>query len=106
MPSRGICSLRRHRLPQPALLRLDSRLDGHLSAHLWHGERREPGFPSTFRRKEGTMKHLRAVNKKARRIDDLVAAAAEDVVALQNQNAAQRPHVPMGCALAFSPGWE
>lgn len=52
------------------------------------------------------MKHLRAVNQKARRIDELREAAAEDVVALQNQNPAQRPHVPMGCALAFSPGWE
>ncbi len=27
------------------------------------------------------------------------------MVALQNRPA-QRPHVPMGCALAFSPGWE
>jgi len=58
------------------------------------------------------MKHLRAINRKARRIDDLVTAmsqdAVEDVVALQNQNPppAARPHVPMGCALAFSPGWE
>jgi hypothetical protein len=51
------------------------------------------------------MKHIRAVNKKARRIDQLVAARDADVVALQQQ-AQQRPHVPMGCALAFSPGWE
>lgn len=66
------------------------------------------------------MKHLRAINKKARRIDDAVtqmeaaievAAASgatpsdmeEDVVALQQ---APRPHVPMGCTLSFSPGWE
>jgi hypothetical protein len=52
------------------------------------------------------MKHLRPVNRKAQRIDDMIAAAGEDVVALQNQNPAQRPHVPMGCTLAFSPGWE
>ena len=55
------------------------------------------------------MKHLRPVNHKARRIEKTIAAMEEDVVALQNppQNAAQqRPHVPMGCALAFSPGWE
>jgi hypothetical protein len=56
------------------------------------------------------MKHLRPVNKKARRVDDYVASLTEDVVAMQ-QNPAntpppQRPHVPMGCALAFSPGWE
>ena len=59
------------------------------------------------------MKHLRAVNKKARRIDDMMSARRQeidgDVIALQNpQNPAPppRPHVPMGCALAFSPGWE
>ena len=59
------------------------------------------------------MKHLRAINKKARRVDSYVASLAvasqaEDVIALQNnQNPTpQRPHVPMGCALAFSPGWE
>ncbi|HTX38487.1 MAG TPA: quinohemoprotein amine dehydrogenase subunit gamma [Bryobacteraceae bacterium] len=55
------------------------------------------------------MKHLRAINRKARRLDAMAAAAAEDVVALQQGfggNPAQRPHVPMGCTLAFSPGWE
>jgi hypothetical protein len=52
------------------------------------------------------MKHLRAINKKAQRIDDTLTAAAEgDVVALQ-QGQQQRPHVPMGCSLSFSPGWE
>ena len=48
------------------------------------------------------MKHLRAVNKKARRIDEMVTSLNADVVALQQQ----RPHVPMGCTLSFSPGWE
>ena len=54
------------------------------------------------------MRHLRPLNKKARRIDDMVTALnKEDVVALQNPPAQPaRPHVPMGCALAFSPGWE
>ena len=56
------------------------------------------------------MKHLRAGNKKARRIDMQLSMMKEDVVGLQgNGNGAapqQRPHVPMGCALAFSPGWE
>lgn len=65
------------------------------------------------------MRHLRAVNRKARRI----AQSAEgipikpaspqgggtqndhDVVALQDQ-APARPHIPMGCSLSFSPGWE
>jgi hypothetical protein len=48
------------------------------------------------------MKHIRAVNKKARRIDNMITSRAADVVALQQQ----RPHVPMGCTLSFSPGWE
>ena len=52
------------------------------------------------------MRHLRPLNKKARRIDDFVTSLGEDVVALQNQQPPQRPHVPMGCSLAFSPGWE
>ena len=57
------------------------------------------------------MKHIRAVNKKARRIEQEVSSLVEnheeDVVALQQQPGPQaRPHVPMGCALAFSPGWE
>ena len=60
------------------------------------------------------MKHMRAVNKKAHRIEDQITARQiassmeaknADVVALQNQQA-QRPHVPMGCTLSFSPGWE
>jgi hypothetical protein len=46
------------------------------------------------------MKHLKPLNKKAHRI----AAQREDIVAMQAP--ATRPHVPMGCALAFSPGWE
>lgn len=54
------------------------------------------------------MKHLRALNKKARRIEDDVSVLKEDVAALQNPPPAPqpRPHVPMGCSLSFSPGWE
>jgi Quinohemoprotein amine dehydrogenase, gamma subunit len=55
------------------------------------------------------MKHLKPINRKARRIDEQAAAITGDVIALQNNNnqqPQQRPHVPMGCALAFSPGWE
>lgn len=55
------------------------------------------------------MKHLRPANRKARRVDEQVNALKEDVVAMQQNPAVpapQRPHVPMGCALAFSPGWE
>ena len=54
------------------------------------------------------MKHLRPLNKKAARIaHDFVAAPAPDVVALQNRPYTQpRPHVPTGCSLMFTPGWE
>ena len=50
------------------------------------------------------MKHLRPVNRKAARIDETASLMEEDVVALQQQ--APKPHVPMGCTLSFSPGWE
>jgi hypothetical protein len=59
------------------------------------------------------MKHMRPLNKKAARIDNHVesmnaAAQTEDVFAMQDRpsNQPQRPHVPMGCALMFTPGWE
>ena len=53
------------------------------------------------------MKHLHAINKKAIRIEAKVAAETEDVVGLQQRGgAAQAPHVPMGCSIVFSPGWE
>jgi hypothetical protein len=57
------------------------------------------------------MKHLRAVNRKARRIaqsavpQQAAVPAHRDVIALQEQ-APARPHIPMGCSLSFSPGWE
>jgi hypothetical protein len=57
------------------------------------------------------MKHLRPANQKARRIDTHLESIKvdpnDDVVALQGPPAAQqRPHIPMGCSLMFSPGWE
>lgn len=55
------------------------------------------------------MTHLRAVNRKARRVRAEVSqATARDVVALQQppQQPAEQPHIPLGCSLAFSPGWE
>src|SRR5438046_9914371 len=52
------------------------------------------------------MKHLRAINRKAHRVEEYVAATYGDVVALQQGPTPPRPHYPMGCALVFSPGWE
>ena len=58
------------------------------------------------------MKYIRAINQKASRIESHMrrereAAAANgdsDVVALESQ--APGPHIPLGCSLVFSPGWE
>lgn len=54
------------------------------------------------------MKHLKAINQKAVRIQQEVEV--EDVVALQQGrgggDGASKPHIPLGCAIVFSPGWE
>ena len=52
------------------------------------------------------MTHLKAINKKAHRVVDYVNAPKDDqdVVALQQPPA--QAHIPLGCSLAFSPGWE
>lgn len=52
------------------------------------------------------MKHIRPINRKARRIEEHVEEAEGDLVALQQGPAAQKPHIPMGCSLVFYPGWE
>jgi Quinohemoprotein amine dehydrogenase, gamma subunit len=70
------------------------------------------------------MKHLLAINRKALRIQDHVdpravaqsqpvhaegVQADADVVALQGPGPAgpgPKPHIPMGCSIVFSPGWE
>ena len=52
------------------------------------------------------MKHLRAVNRKAVRIEQLVNPVDKDVVALQGPPPKPNMHVPMGCTFIFTPGWE
>ena len=56
------------------------------------------------------MKHLKAINKKAQRIEQHVAAAQDDIDAPHQQGGggspAARPHYPVGCSIVFSPGWE
>ena len=55
------------------------------------------------------MKQRFPINQKALRIE-LEAAAQADVIALQEDGAAappaRRPHIPLGCSIAFFPGWE
>lgn len=51
------------------------------------------------------MKHMRAINLKARRIDEYVTAH-KDVVGLQSGPPPPKMRVPMGCTLIFTPGWE
>jgi len=64
------------------------------------------------------MKHLKSINQKAARVErhathtESVApqVAENDVVALQRGGPPQQPtaapHIPLGCSLVFSPGWE
>ena len=52
------------------------------------------------------MNHLKAINRKAKRVEEYIAAEEGDVFALQQGPPQQRPHYPMGCSLVFSPGWE
>jgi hypothetical protein len=55
------------------------------------------------------MKHIRALNKKAVRVEQHVAAARGDVFGLQQQGGNRpqaQPHYPVGCTIVFSPGWE
>ena len=56
------------------------------------------------------MTHLKPINRKAHRVAAEVVSGLsptnneKDVVALQQLPAP--PHFPLGCSLAFSPGWE
>ena len=54
------------------------------------------------------MKHMRAINTKAQRLEREITAAKGDVFALQQNGgaAAGLPQYPVGCTIVFSPGWE
>ena len=58
------------------------------------------------------MKHVRALNHKARRLEEELTSATSmqgDVVGLQQGRpggAPKKPHYPVGCSIVFSPGWE
>src|SRR3989442_1635922 len=56
-------------------------------------------------RRRTRMKHIRAVNQKAAKIEEYVASAGDDVFALQEGGEGaphKRPHYPMGCSLVFA----
>jgi Quinohemoprotein amine dehydrogenase, gamma subunit len=60
--------------------------------------------------------HLKAINQKALKVEGYVRqaeateASDQDVVALQQRGGPPQqpepPHIPLGCSLVFSPGWE
>ncbi len=50
------------------------------------------------------MRHLKAVNRKAQRIERLMLSGG-DVYAV-HQGPPSGPQFPMGCSLVFDPGWE
>ena len=59
------------------------------------------------------MKHLKAINQKAGRIEAHASSsmadpdAPHDVVGLEGRPPDPAgPHIPMGCSLVFFPGWE
>ena len=72
------------------------------------------------------MRHMRAINQKARRVEAVQAEAVQaeaaqpeaappaapgdgeaDVVALQQAGPPPTgPHIPLGCSFVFAPGWE
>lgn len=53
------------------------------------------------------MKHVKAINAKAKRMQAELEAQKQDVYALQDRpDPSKQPHYPVGCSLAFYPGWE
>ena len=52
------------------------------------------------------MHSMKAVNRKARKVEAAVVEATGDVQALQKRGGEGRIYYPMGCTLNFTPGWE
>ena len=86
--SRGAHALRHDRAAEPALLRLDSRLDRYVPADLRRDRAGQPGVSAPVR--GAPMKHLSPVNAKARRLDARVGRAG---VAARRLPARQRRDV-------------
>ena len=52
------------------------------------------------------MSALRAINRKARKMERAAIAVNGDVQALQARGGEGKVYYPMGCTLNFTPGWE
>ncbi len=54
------------------------------------------------------MKSLNAINRKAKRFEEVRIAETADVEALQEKSKKKqgRVYYPLGCTLGFNPGWE
>jgi hypothetical protein len=53
------------------------------------------------------MNSLKAINRKARKLEHVVTADSGDIQALQEKpGRTSKVYHPMGCTLNFTPGWE
>jgi hypothetical protein len=52
------------------------------------------------------MSALKAINRKARKMERAVSVVTADVQALQARGGEGKVYYPMGCTLNFTPGWE
>src|ERR1700677_4033821 len=52
------------------------------------------------------MNSLHALNRKARKLEETRVAETRDVEALEDKKKHGRVYYPLGCTLAFNPGWE
>ena len=102
---------------EPALLRVDPRLDRHLPAGVRGTVGAKPGVSTQFdhdeapsgRRKEAIDDVPEGGQPQGSTDRSTVAATRRgDVVALQGGQPPQQPaaHIPLGCSTVFSPGWE
>ena len=110
--SRGAHALRRDDSAEPALLRLDPRLDRRLPEGVRRARRAQSRVPHPVRRRgregAGVMNHLKAINRKAsagRERADRNRTRCRRAAADRPPQLLQ-PHFPIGCSLVFSPGWE
>ncbi len=52
------------------------------------------------------MKHLKPLNKKAKKMEAARTRSADQQTGNADVRALQQPQLPLGCSLIFDPGWE